>query len=216
MGCLPCFNVLALAERFGCRWFMETGTARGDGLAHVLSLPCFTQCLSVECHTPTARAAKARFAPMPRATIFEGDSPIVLRMILRDPEDWMRAPCFFWLDAHFPGADLGAAAFDAESDPARRWPLQGELDAISGAGRTRDLILIDDLRIYTGQGWNYAECVHASIKDLAQPIGWGAVGEPVPRENDIPAPLNLSAFAATHIADAFMWMEGYVLLTPKA
>ncbi len=217
MGRLDCFNLRALAHDHGLRWFIETGTAHGHGLAHAIDQVCFQGHDSIECHAATAAQARERFAMVPLVSIHEGSSPEVLSDMLSVKD---LGPALCWLDAHFPGADVGAAGYDAEPDPARRWPLQGELDAIAKSGRRGDVILVDDLRIYTGQTWPYERCVLAPEIDLQRPLGI-----PANRARDKasfkgerrygPRPLDLSAFAGTHTAEVWLWMEGYLILKPK-
>ena len=224
MGALHHFNVRHLARQHGCRWFIETGTAHGDGIAHAHGLGCFERLDSIEAHPATAEAAKARFADCPDIHIHAGDSPETLRALLSQSQSLkVSQSCFFWLDAHFPGADVGHAAYDAEPDPAKRWPLQGELDAIASVPEiaASAVILIDDLRIYTGMAWAWERCVRAPDLDLTAPVQPSANPDTLKpylgRDPSLtPTPLNLSAFAATHHAEVWHWHEGYVLLVPNA
>jgi len=215
MGSLHHFNVHHLARQHGLRHFIETGTAHGHGLAHAYALGCFDQLDSIEIHAATAAAATARFRDCPDIQIHTGDSPTVLAAILTQP-------CFFWLDAHFPGADVGQSDYLDTQDPALRWPLQGELDAIAGvpAVAAKSVILIDDLRIYTGLLWQPGRCVRAPDLDMRKPITLdleapGALNFPGADPHFLPPPLDLIAFAATHTAEVWHWHEGYLLLVPN-
>lgn len=219
MGALHHFNIRHLAPKHGCRRFIETGTAHGHGLDYARRQNRFDRLDSIECHAPTAGLARERFAAYPHVHIHHGDSPAVLRDLLALAA---AEPVFFWLDAHFPGADIGAAGFDAEPDPAKRWPLQGELDAIAAVPDIARpaVILIDDLRIYTGQGWDYQRCRLAPAPDLSLPLAEGpniplSPSFPGDTPGDRPA-LDLTAFASTHHAEVWHWHEGYVLLLPNA
>jgi hypothetical protein len=227
MGSLHHFNVRALARQHRLTRFIETGTAHGDGLmtAHHRGFDVFHRLDSIEAHEPTFQAACDRFAGCPSVHLHHGPSAEVLRELLLYPFSSLQAsePCFFWLDAHFPGADVGAADYAAEADPALRLPLQGELDAIAAAPAiaARSVILIDDLRIYTGQAWPHARCHLAD-----PPEEWRFGGEPV---TDSPAwifpgaptpftespTLDLTAFQSTHTLEIWHWHEGYLLLLPK-
>lgn len=216
MGRLDCFNVRALAHEYGLTWFVETGTAHGEGLRHAIQQSCFHGHDSIECHAETYTAAQKQFAQVPLVQVHHGHSPDVLGDMLRFKDV---GPALFWLDAHFPGADVGAAGYDAESNLARRWPLQGELDAIAASGRRGDVILIDDLRIYTGQTWSYERCTLGPDIDLQQSLG---IPSNRARERSFkgecrygPPPLHLAAFENTHTVEVWLWMEGYLILKPK-
>lgn len=223
MGSLHHFNVPHLAREHGLTHFIETGTAHGHGLAHALHLGCFDRLDSVEAHQPTFLAALERFQDAPSAMVWYGDSPETLAAILASTP----GPTFFWLDAHFPGADVGAAAYDAEPTPAVRLPLQAEVDAIAAAGAptaAHSILLIDDLRIYTGQPWEHAHCTPGLIPS---PWRWGGLEVPENPADDAtwafpgaPAPgstsptLDLTAFESTHRLEVWHWHEGYLLLVP--
>lgn len=145
MGTLAHFNLRAIAQIHGLRHFVETGTAQGDGLAMAAQVPEFGTLHSIEIVPELVRAAEARFASDTRINIWHGDSCEMLGRIL----DILPAePTLFWLDAHFPGAHSGAD-YAAEPDLKRRLPLEAEVNLIRKVrGGTRDLLLIDDARIY--------------------------------------------------------------------
>ncbi len=221
MGSLHHFNIAHLARQHGCRRFIETGTAHGHGLAHAAALGCFDRLDSIEAHAPTYEAVQARFAGQPGIHVHHGHSPEVLPRLLTPSLQDSTTPIghvFFWLDAHFPGADTGPAVYDAEPDPVRRWPLQAELDAITAAPdvAARSVLLLDDLRIYTGQAWRHDHCRRAP-----NPAAW--LFEPVTGRQDFPGAdpalrppaLDLRAFHATHTLEIWHWHEGYVLLSPN-
>src|SRR5207244_971424 len=88
---------------------------------------------------------KPAFAGEPRVNLFAGPSPDVLRQLLGQ----IPMPIVFWLDAHYPGAHHNALTYDAVSEQYLRLPLEHELAVIKELrGGQRDVILIDDLRIY--------------------------------------------------------------------
>jgi len=146
MGSLAHFNLPGFAVMHGVKHFVETGTAQGESLAMARDVKEFRSLHSVEIVPDLVTASKMRFAPDARIQIWEGDSRSCLPMILRElPAD---EPVLFWLDAHFPGAHSGAE-YDAEADVKTRLPLEDEIDLIRQArGKARDILLIDDARIY--------------------------------------------------------------------
>jgi hypothetical protein len=144
MGTLAHHPVQEYIDQYGLRVFVETGTGRGDGLAHARRFP-FERLYSVEIVESQAEEMRLAFAGDARVTIAAGSSVSFLRRLLPT----ITVPTLFWLDAHYPGADLGLAAFDAEPDRTVRLPLPEELRVIHEhrpAGS--DVILIDDRRIY--------------------------------------------------------------------
>ncbi len=75
----------------------------------------------------------------------------------------------FWLDAHFPGVDLGFASYDAEVNLDTRLPLERELDVIHRVrGGFQDVILIDDLRIYEKGPFEHGNMDRVGQGDVAK------------------------------------------------
>jgi hypothetical protein len=107
-------------------------------------------------------------------------------------------PIFFWLDAHFPGADGGLLDYNAEADESVRCPLESELEVISkGRPAAGDVILIDDLRIYENGPFEHGDMA----PDIRRPPG-----------NGIDFIYRL--FGDTHHIIKLYYDEGYVLLLP--
>jgi hypothetical protein len=108
-------------------------------------------------------------------------------------------PALFWLDAHYPGAGFGLANYDADIDESERLPLRRELLMIANYRNGRDVILIDDLRIYE------------SGKYEDGPLPPDAPGHPV--ENG--ADWIRDMFAETHKSITIERDQGYLLLVPR-
>jgi hypothetical protein len=147
MGTLAHFNLPGIIERYGLKHFVETGTGTGDSLALAAMAP-FETLHSIEIVPVLASSAAARFAADKRIRVHRGESAEVLPEILAaiPPGDGI----FFWLDAHFAGADYGLAKYDDEKDVGRRLPLERELQAILAARDdvSRDVLIMDDARVY--------------------------------------------------------------------
>jgi len=193
MGSLAAFGVGGLRERFHLKVLVETGTGLGDGIVAGLEAG-FELIHSIEIDEGLFQRARRRFVGEQRVRLHCGHSIDQLPQILRT----FREPALFWLDGHYPGADHVHGDYTAEANPSRRLPLQDECRLLADAADARSVILVDDVRIYTGQDWHYEQCVSAPW-DLRKPLG----------------SLNLSHFASTHVATAFWWMEGYLLLEPR-
>jgi len=199
MGSLRFFNLQGLMEIFGCRSLFETGTGNGDAV-HFASYFHFDRIWSVEIHPELAARARERFAGDQRIEILNTTSEQALETILRaiDPD----RPIMFWLDAHFPGADFGFASYGDEQNIDVRLPLQRELDLIARLRRPcRDVILIDDLRIYEdgtyedGPMPEYAQTLPPALRniDFAQSSPW----------------------SETHNLERLYPSTGYLVLTPR-
>jgi hypothetical protein len=146
MGTLAHFDVGALMARYGLLHFVETGTGRGEGLAHAARFG-FRTLRSCESVPVLAQAAQEAFASDSRVSVYSGHSRNFLDHVCADTP--IGEPILFWLDAHFPGADYGLAGYGAEPDENMRLPLPQELVTIAAKRpQARDVILIDDLRIW--------------------------------------------------------------------
>lgn len=146
MGQLSDFDV----GRFGCNVFFETGTGRGDSLRFAVKSG-FERIYSVEIDMGTflRYAVPIRVRWLLRdITVIRGPSVSVLRRQL--PFLSPRDRILFFLDAHYPGEHSRCfRGYGAVQDKNVRLPLQKELETISELrSGCRDVILVDDLRIY--------------------------------------------------------------------
>jgi hypothetical protein len=132
-------TVLTFSREQKFEAFIETGTYRGDMLAKVLKKTSINKIFSIELDKSLAAEASFRFQKSPRIQISQGDSGEVLAIALSK----LPQPALFWLDGHFSG---GVTALgDATT------PIFAELRAIESFKRKRDLILIDDIRLFNGK-----------------------------------------------------------------
>lgn len=145
MGKISDHNLSDYIARFGITTFVETGSGSGTGIRHACLLP-FKRILS--CDIDKHQAVKLQNeigAQDKRVSIYGCASEDFLRFVLPT----VRGNAVFFLDAHYPGADIGKAAYDAEANLDLRLPLERELDIIAELRHGfRDAIIIDDLRIY--------------------------------------------------------------------
>jgi hypothetical protein len=124
-------------SRFGARVFIETGTFAGGMIDAVRSH--FDRIISIELDPGWHARAVARFRGDPRVTLLCGDSGQLLPHVLAALDE----PALFWLDAHYSGPATARGAVDS--------PIVGELEAIRAHG-IRHVVLVDDLRDFTGDG----------------------------------------------------------------
>ena len=201
MGSLSHFDVRGLTERYGCTLFAETGTGTGEGLATALAAGVLDPCCSVEINERLWQQARTRFSGDQRAALLLGPSTEGIKDILHV---FGKAKILWWLDAHFPGADYGLAAYDAEPRDAVRMPLREELELIKGrpGGGAGDVILIDDARLFLTVG------------------GWGAGNLDGKYRTLVPPSLTGSywirdLFSDTHTLSIDYTDQGYIALLPR-
>jgi hypothetical protein len=132
----PIQEIFDIAEHFGLKQFVETGTMHGD-TAHWASQH-FGRVLTIELHKDYYESAIKRFSG---STVkpYLGDSPVVLKEI-RD--EIMRYPTLFFLDAHWSGS-LHYGKIDIEC------PLLSEIAVINEMDFTH-AILVDDVGFFYG------------------------------------------------------------------
>jgi hypothetical protein len=196
VGSLTQFDLGALIAKYGLLHFVETGTGRGESLAHAARFMFRTLC-SCEVEPSLADAASKAFESDSRITVHRVDSETFLSVVcdLIPREE----PILFWLDAHFPGADYGLKGYGAETDPARRLPLSRELSILSGLRGCRDVVIADDLRIWLDGAFGHGNAP-AGIRHL------------LPRRRD--AGFFADILGATHAVSFDYRHEGYAVMTP--
>lgn len=198
MGSIARFDLPGLARPHRAIRFVETGTGRGDSLAHAARTSLFVALWSCEIEIELARSAGARFANDPRVRILTGSSTGFLDFVGHSvPAD---DPILYFLDAHFPGADYGLRSYGAEQCPTLRLPLAEELGMIERTRRGEDVIVIDDLRIYVDGPFGSGN-LPAKLRPFC------------PRERSIDFVRDI--MGSTHEVTLKYEDEGYILLTPK-
>ncbi len=195
MGFINQFNLNRIVREYDIRYFFETGTWKGDAVAHALQFP-FEMIISAEIIPAIAEEAKSRFQQEPRVTIIEASSTEALSATLPA----LNGNCLFWLDAHFPGADAGMERYDAIQDEDIRLPLEKELSIIHELRKNyQDLLIIDDLRVYEEGPYENGN----------------APADTLPQKNRNLDFIN-RLFDKSHITMKTYKNEGYLLLFPKA
>lgn len=114
--------------------FVESGTLRGDTLAAVRDEFAFLRSIELD-HSLYQKAAE-RFKGDDKILIYQGDSGTVLKDVLAT----IGAPIIFWLDGHYSGSGTAKGTQDC--------PIWNELGAIISRGNERDIVLVDDARLY--------------------------------------------------------------------
>ncbi len=118
--------------------FVETGTAKGEGLQTALEFGQLQKLYSVEANAEVYAKACERFAGNSKVECLLGDGGQVLKGLLR----YIQEPAIFWLDSHW---STGEAPLAAGVSPC---PLLAELRAIAEHPIKDHVILIDDIRYF--------------------------------------------------------------------
>jgi len=161
-GALDADFVASLTTHFGIKAFVESGAYLGDTLAAMR--PLFNRLMSVELSPVFARRAGARFAGDDTITIIEADSASGLAQAFAMIP---REPALIWLDAHYSG---GPTAKGRENTP-----ILDELRQIMEGRDGRDVILIDDARLFwpVPSGFEHHDTLegYPLLSDIAQILG---------------------------------------------
>ena len=105
---------------------------------------------------------------------------------------------FFWLDAHFPGADCFGQPFDYREERVRL-PLLRELSWIRERCQDECAVLIDDLRYHADLPWQEGPANGPAAEALLKD-----------RSLDF-----LTPFCATHDVQIFLNGKGFALISPR-
>lgn len=199
MGNVARFDLGEFIQVYGLTYFIETGCGDGNSLAYAASIrPAFVALRSCDIEPSLVRKVEHRFAADDRVRVTTERSSTFLRWVCKLlPVD---QPAFFWLDAHFPGADSGLHGYADEADEATRLPLAEELQIIAKYRNGCDVIAVDDLRIY-----------------MDGPFGSGNLPANVrpacPTQRGIDFVHNI--IGQSHTVTSLFEHEGYLLLLPK-
>ena len=124
-------------RKFGLRTMVETGTFKGDMVS--FNRKSFERLFTIELDPKLHDEASARFVSDPKVVPLRGDSSSVLPNLLEHIDE----RCLFWLDAHYSGGITARGMLET--------PIRIELDRIL-QHRKDHVILIDDARLFTGEG----------------------------------------------------------------
>lgn len=125
-----------LAQQYGCKVLVETGTFRGDMME--AQKKNFETLYSVELSPEFWERAKQRFKNDAHIHLIQGDSGAVLPKLV--PE--IKQPALFWLDGHY--CSPGTALSEIEC------PIYAEIDAIF-KNNINHVMLVDDARLFIGK-----------------------------------------------------------------
>lgn len=146
MGALRRFELVEYLLDYKIKVFFETGTGTGNGVRHATAYN-FDKIYSIEIIKEQSSLMQEKFKEDSRVEIICGNSGEILKEHIIGIE----SPILFWLDAHFPGSfkqTMIEERWLAEKDEHIRFPLWNELTAIKRFRSGRDVIIIDDIKIF--------------------------------------------------------------------
>ena len=129
-------RIKRIAQEYECETLIETGTFFGQTIASMTG--SFKKVLSVELSDELYTRNKSSFKNHKNVVLFRGDSSQRLGEMI----DSATGRIIFWLDGHY-SAGVTAKGKDIT-------PIVQELLIIRERARTKDCILIDDVRLFTG------------------------------------------------------------------
>lgn len=169
MGNLKTFNVGYFKSKVNATAFFETGLGSGSGLLYA-SMFGFETLISTDIDKNAILRFKSQYAESLQKTnqvfLFEGNSVEVLDKTL--PIISNHSSCIFWLDAHFPGESSGYS-YEHEKDISVRLPLEQEIEIIlKHRMPNKDILIIDDLRIYEKRNYEAKSLDDIGLGHLAK------------------------------------------------
>jgi hypothetical protein len=130
--------ILEYQKQFGIRTLVETGTYYGDMV--MAQKDNFDRIYSVELGMDLWAGAQKRFKSWPHIEILQGDSGKVLINLMSK----LSGPALFWLDGHYSSGVTALGELVS--------PVFEEVNAILGNPTIPHVLLIDDARLFRGDG----------------------------------------------------------------
>jgi len=135
MRAIPEDVVLDLKDRYGLRYFVETGTFRGDSA--LWAATHFDHAWTIENWLESYQNVVGKHGIAANITFVLGDSRDRLAEVLVE----VPAPALLWLDAHWLGKGRSERVDDC--------PVMDELRAVHADGRAH-VVMIDDAHFFQG------------------------------------------------------------------
>jgi hypothetical protein len=117
----------------------------------------FERIVSIELDPGWHARAVERFRCDAHVSLLQGDSGVRLPEVLSS----LTEPALFWLDAHYSGPITARAVLDS--------PIAQELDAVRAHPVRGHVVLIDDMRYFTGRD---------GYPDVNELVAWLREGDP--------------------------------------
>ena len=132
-------------KMFDIKILVETGTFMGDTVEYFKK--DFDFIYSIELSEDLANKAKNRFKGDSNVKIIQGDSGDVLSDLIGS----LKQSALFWLDGHYSSEFFVNGEFIKTARSEKDTPIEKELQTLIDSP-IRHVILIDDARLFVGQG----------------------------------------------------------------
>jgi hypothetical protein len=163
MGEINIFDLTPYVEKHNCKTYFETGTGKGVCLSHALNFD-FEKFYSVDLDEELVNDAKNRFVGYPLTLINDYSSKALEQYVPTLTQE----PVFFFLDAHFPGADFHKMSYEESIRTYKEeaFPLHLELQSIKKSRNTdKDVFLIDDFKLYEEGDYEFGGWVYSGLQE---------------------------------------------------
>jgi len=145
----------SILQEFGGDIFIETGTYLGDGCQAALDNG-FKEVHSIEMANEYYLHSKERFKSEPRVHLYHGNTKTSFQNVIKN----INKQAVFWLDAHMIGQSQ-------DFDHTTPCPLLEEITHIKSHPIKTHTILIDDMRMMNGHGYNvYIDNIITALKEI--------------------------------------------------
>lgn len=194
MGELKHFNLKLFLDKYKIDTLIETGTYKGDAVAHALQFE-FKKIYTIELIEEFFNESVNRFKNNNKITLINNNSKEGLVEIF---SKYNVGNCLFWLDAHLPNLYQNKYSGDYKNKKELLIPLEEELKVIiQNKDVSNDVFIMDDLRMcergnYRAGNWE------------------GVINAGVGGINFI-----FNILGNTHNIERIYDDHGYVLCTPK-
>ncbi len=125
-------------SKYNCKILVETGTFKGQMVEAQKNN--FEYIYSIELADKLYADAAKLFENDKHISIVHGDSGKVLPGIMKK----INQPALFWLDGHYSAGETARGETDC--------PIYEEIDAILSGSPYKHVLLVDDARLFNGQG----------------------------------------------------------------
>jgi hypothetical protein len=163
MGEINIFNLTPYVEKHNCKTYFETGTGKGICLSHALNFD-FEKFYSVDLDEELVNDAKNRFVGYSLTLINDYSSKALEQYVPTLTQE----PVFFFLDAHFPGADFHKMSYEESIRTYKEeaFPLHLELQSIKKSRNTdKDVFLIDDFKLYEEGDYEFGGWAYSGLQE---------------------------------------------------
>ena len=164
MGEINIFDLTEFVEKYGCKTYFETGTGEAVCLSHALKYD-FDKLYTVDLDEELYEKAKNRFVGYPLTLINNYSSKALDEYV---PQLDPNTPVFFFLDAHFPGADFHKISYEESIRTYKEeaFPLHLELQSIKKSRNTdKDVFLIDDFKLYEEGDYEFGGWAYSGLQE---------------------------------------------------